>query len=354
MNNLYKNYFETIYAFNDNSHAMDAFIKNKCDAEILALIEEISKELDVSKDIRIEVLPLKKGSLSEWIQTTTYANVIATVTLLIAIVTLIYSRIPVKPYQSKVEEESQILDMEARKLDIENKRLESEKRKIELEILKKQLAVIDEEAKQDSIEELNKKIIGLQDSFFELLSQNIYIRKHVSNFYKILLSYPKVTHISYAYYDSTLQLVDKKHIVFRNQFNKFLLDSEVILDYDENSRIQIYSPNLVKAKHKWRGYYEKENRVIDFYMKDMEFKQDIEDGLIDFRNGSMIDAVLEIKIKFDEAGNEKSRSYSVLTVLKKLDGEIFTETTQGKKFKEQKRFLKNQLSLPLEESEKQA
>ena len=192
----------------------------------------------------------------------------------------------------------------------------------------------------------------LQDSFFEILSQNIYIKKHLSNFYKTLLDYPKITYISYSHYDINLNLIDKKRTVLKNQFKEFIIYSDILFDYDENARIHIYAPSLVKGKHKWRGYYEKENIIIDFSMKDTDFKENIGAGLINFRNGSMIDAVLAIKIKFDETGNESSRSYSVLTVLQKIDGEIFTETEQGKKFKEQKKFTENQLSLPLEEDSK--
>lgn len=352
MENSYKNYFETIYSFHDDSHGMDAFIKNKCDAEMLAIIEAISKELGINKQIRLETLPAREGSYDEWLQTTFYANIIASASLLVSILALIFSRIPVKPYKSKIDEENQILDIESKKLDIENKRLEAEKREVELEILKKQLSAINEEATRDSIEEINKKVSMLQDSFFEILSQNIYIKKHLSNFYKTLLDYPKITYISYSHYDINLNLIDKKRTVLKNQFKEFIIDSDILFDYDENARIHIYAPSLVKGKHKWRGYYEKENIIIDFSMKDTEFKENIEAGLINFRNGSMIDAVLLIRIKFDETGNESSRSYSVLTVLQKIDGEIFTETEQGKKFKERKKFTENQLSLSLEEDSK--
>ena len=75
MENSYRNYFETIYSFHDDSHGMDAFIKNKCDAEMLAIIEEISKELGINKQIRLETLPAREGSYDEWLQTIFYANI---------------------------------------------------------------------------------------------------------------------------------------------------------------------------------------------------------------------------------------------------------------------------------------
>jgi len=177
------------------------------------------KELGINKQIRLETLPAREGSYDEWLQTTFYANIIASASLLVSILALIFSRIPVKPYKSKIDEENQILDIESKKLDIENKRLEAEKRKVELEILKRQLSAINEEAARDSIEEINKKVSMLQDSFFEILSQNIYIKKHLSNFYKTLLDYPKITYISYSHYDINLNLIDKKRTVLKNQFN---------------------------------------------------------------------------------------------------------------------------------------
>lgn len=339
MKPMHKNYLETIYSFDDDSHHMDAFVKHKCDKEILAIIEEVSKELGISKQIQIETLPAKKGSLADWLQTTTYSNIIASVSLLVSIATLIYSRVPIKNNKSITEHKSELLDVEAKKLDIENKRLEAEKKRLELEILKKQLNNLDEQATQDNIDDIYSQINTLKEPLYDILSQNILIKKHLSNLYRHLLDYKKVTHISYTHYDINFKAVTPIREVERHCFPYFLIESDIFYEYDENARIHIYAPNLAKGKHKWRGFYEKENIVIDFNMAD-----------IDFRNGSIIDAVLRQKIKFDESGNETSRTYSVATVLQKFDGEVFTETKQGKEFKDRKKFMGSQMPLPLEDN----
>lgn len=221
---------------------------------------------------------------------------------------------------------------------------------MELEILKRQLNDLDEQATQDNIDGIYDQISILEESFYDILSQNILIKKHLSNLYRHLLDYQKVTHISYTHYDINFKAVTPTREVERHYFPYFLIESDVFYEYDENARIHIYAPNLVKGKHKWRGFYEKENIVIDFNMADIDFKKEVEDGLIDFRNGSIIDAVLRQKIKFDESGNETSRAYSVVTVLQKFDGEVFTETKQGKEFKDRKKFMENQMSLLLEDN----
>lgn len=117
-------FLETHYYFNDNSHTMNAFVKNRCDRALLAIIEEASKELDVTQSLKIEVLPISKGSLIEWHQfAVSPAGSIALLTLFVnSLACILAMKLPAPP-------ESE--------LDIENKRLDIRKKKLEIKLLEK-------------------------------------------------------------------------------------------------------------------------------------------------------------------------------------------------------------------------
>ena len=53
--------FNIHYLFSDDGHFMDAFIFNKCEYQILGIIQEVRKL--VNADIEVSVQPLSEGSL---------------------------------------------------------------------------------------------------------------------------------------------------------------------------------------------------------------------------------------------------------------------------------------------------
>jgi hypothetical protein len=57
-------------------------------------------------------------------------------------------------------------------------------------------------------------------------------------------------------------------------------------------------------------------------MADSKFKQEVIEGKHKFSNGSLINCHLEIKVTFDEFGDEKSRTYRVLQVFGTKELEI--------------------------------
>lgn len=315
------NYLENHYFFNDNSHTMDASVFNKCEYEILLLIKEIANELDVKDLITLEVMPLQEGGLVRWLKARSYSDIMATLSLIISSVPIILSQIP-------------------KELD----ELQVEKTKLEIQLLKQQISEMDKNSKNNKELDIEKEVCNFVDSFSEKMIQNPIIRKRVSNYYKALSDYDKIKEVSYSSYDKYKKPLNTPKTVHKNEFQSFIFEAREITDIDENARIHIYAPSLVKGKHKWKGYYEKQGIVIDFSMLDKEFKESVEKGEIDFRNGSMIDGVLHTKIKFDEFDNEISRKYSILTVINKIDGDVFVETIQGKKYKQHKKFLENQVS----------
>lgn len=128
-------FLETHYYFTDDSHSMNAFVKNRCERALLAIIEEASKELDVTQNLKTEVRPISKGSLIEWHQfAVSPAGSIALLTLFANALACILAMKPPDPPESE--------------LDIESKRLDIKKKKLEIKLLEKKLSDSDE---QDSV-----------------------------------------------------------------------------------------------------------------------------------------------------------------------------------------------------------
>lgn len=326
-------FLETHYYFADNSHSMSAFVKNKCDKALLTIIEEASKELAIDRDLKVEVLPLSEGGLVEWYKFLTTPEGTNFLGLFIAVLTLIYTVKPPLPSESE--------------LDIENKELEKEKKKLEIRLLKKQ--VEDIENKDQNLEEVKEVEESIKEVVYDLLINNFRIRKNLSVFYKSLIEYDKVEAIGFGTYDKNYKVIIPEKKVDRSEFKGFLLDSNEIKEIDENAKILIYSPNLDKGKRKWRGLYEKEDKVIAFSMKDNDFKSDVESGVVTFKNGSMIRAVLTTTIKIDMTGAESSRSYCVENVLNYSHDKGYTETSQGKKYKANKKDAEAQISISFDD-----
>lgn len=309
MTDLNAHFFETHYYFDDDSHSMDAFARNKCEKELLLVLMEISKELEIGDRIWFESHAKKQGSLKDFFEIITLDQRVAIASLLVSIATLVFT-IRLSNYK---------LDKELKKLDIEYRRLEIRK-------LKKELGEIDDEI-------LIADNQNLLERFYHVIIDNIEIRKHLSKFYEYLVNCKKVVRVGFSGYDKFENKIIGEEAVDRDDFAKFLVHDEEIIEIDKNAKIIIFSPNLVKGRHKWRGYYEKIQKVIDFSMNDQDFKKDVESGVITFKNGSTIYTELHTHIKIDVAGNEKRRVYSVDIVLSKFDDGEFNYMTYNQKNK---------------------
>lgn len=335
-------FLETHYYFTDSSHSMNAFVKNKCDRALLTIFEEATKELKCEKGIKLEVLPLSEGSLIELFKIVATAENIALANLLVLAWQLVLSRKPPLATETAI--------------DIENKKLANEKMKLEIIQIKKQLAETETVAQttenstnQDDSQEIEKKFSDLKEAVYELLISNFIIRKNLSVFYENIIGYEKIKAIGYTTYDKNYKVIIPEKTVERDDFKNFVLDLDEFEEIDEEAKINIFSPNLVRGRHKWRGLYEKEGKIIEFNLNDKDFKNNVESGTITFKNGSMIKAVLTIKIKLDISGNETSRIYSVDTVLEYSYDGGHAETSQGKKYKANKKDAEAQISFPFDD-----
>ncbi|KAA5549164.1 hypothetical protein [Adhaeribacter rhizoryzae] len=71
------NKLEIHYFFNDDSHSMDAFVRNKCETELLAIIREVAFITGIK--LKVETEPYLEGGLKEIIKFTTKNQFLVTI-----------------------------------------------------------------------------------------------------------------------------------------------------------------------------------------------------------------------------------------------------------------------------------
>jgi hypothetical protein len=305
-------YFGLHYYLRQDSHSMDAIIRNKCERELLAVFLELAKQLNVP--ISIEAYARSEGGLKDlWKAMGKNSNQL---TLIVALLTLILSRYPVSNH------ELDVLEIQAKQLEIEKTRLEIEKLKHE------------SGAQSDSIhrsaEEIAKSLQG---------NGKIAVRR--SNYYKLLLDYQKVESVGYNPRPKDTHPVHEA-VVLRMDFPRFILGSDKLpVETDEHALIEIFAPVLMDGSYHWRGYYLGD--PISFAMIDKQFKASIVAKKIHFQHGTQLLCVLNIYKKYDELGEIIVTGYSVVTVLEQSEaGTTFTETPQGRSYRDSKALRESQ------------
>lgn len=292
---------------------MDAIVQNRCEHEVLALIKGVAAYLDVA--VVIETEALEDGSLKRiWRLVTNQEENKAPITtaVITAIVVAMLAQ-PVAKFSEKIVDK--LFE------DTELKQLEKEKLRLEV----KQLRSVLRETPPDEDEQ-------------------IIFRKRSSNFYAQLEKYPKVDAISVSTTDNVGTPVIPARTIPREQFNSFIVtDDSLPPKTDEHAWIEIVSPVLKKGRYKWVGIYQ--GTVISFMMKSHEFKELVQDGLVEFKNGSSIDCVLQINRKIGNDGQEKIVGYEVVVVNRYFENESPVETIEGRRRRDEKRFQKEQQSL---------
>ncbi|MBX7182165.1 MAG: hypothetical protein K1X82_08645 [Bacteroidia bacterium] len=307
------NKIELHYFLGDNSHLIDAFVRNKCETEVLTIARDIIAALDY--DITVLAEPAGDGGFKDFWKLIGKND--KQLTLIACVLTLILSRIPVS-------------NRELERLQKENLQLDNEEKRLNIEKIKKEL----------NSDKENSSVVQDTVLFFD---GNIKVIKHKSNFYQTLNSYSNVTHISTSTYYERKEVV-KPNIVDRKDFHKFILTSNDLPPLTiENAIIEIAAPVVINGKYKWKGIYE--GRPIDFYMNDDEYRKSVLKGDITFHDGYYIGCLLKVKRQIDELGIIQNMGYTVQTVLGKIENGKIIETEQGKRYKKIKDELDNQTKM---------
>lgn len=309
------NKIELHYFFRDETHTMNAFVRNECEKELLTIFKEVIQSLDIEVDVESEAF--KEGGLKEIWKFLGKNGV--QLTLIVTVFGLLLSRIPVE-------------NKELVKLQIENLELDNELKRQELKKIKNEIR---------NEEELTNDIA---ERVLEILDRDYKIIWHKSNFYKKLNFYPKVTKLTTQRLNEQNEPIEKEKTVERESFSKFILRSDIFPpNIDEEAVIDIISPVLKKGNFSWKGFYKGD--IINFEMNDQSFKNSVLNKEIEFINGTAIKCVLQQNRKIDEVGLVKVVQNKVLTVIEIITGENYVATEQGKKYKRDKERKNDQLKL---------
>ncbi|ARS37489.1 hypothetical protein CA264_19805 [Pontibacter actiniarum] len=295
---------------------MDAFIRNKCEHEILLIIKEVSDVLDIK--ISVEAEPYEEGSLKN-----KYFLKIKNHWLTPMVLSVIT---PLLVHYLTEDAEQKELSKQLTELQIHEARLN-------IKVLEQQL----------NESNRNQNTINA-DSVVAALDRNLKITRHKSNFYKTLESYPKITKLEISRINSENQPIGKPLAILREDFGNYIIESDKLPPIvDAEADIEIVSPVLKRGIFKWKGIYKGE--TIDFFMNHEEFKEDVFRKGISFKNGSRISCVLETRRKLSEFGEIQVTSFAVTEVHIAYDGVTTIETSKGRENRNKKEAEKRQLAL---------
>lgn len=297
--------FQLHYYFDDDSHSMDAMVRNQCECEVIAILLEIANTL--SESIQIDSEAHQEGGLRDiW----KIAN--ANAGMLSVIVGIASLAIPLLPKS----------DSELERLQKEELRLSIEERKLRIEKLKT-------EVKSDNVTPDTVSKVA------EVVNENYKVIARRSNLFKYLDGYPKVTQLGINGLTKYGEDASPESYISRVSFKKYVLPSHRLpMQTVDDAVIEIVSPVLRQGNYKWKGIWQGQN--ISFTMKDANFKQEVLSKQISFQHGSCIRCALNIRSKLDHLGEIVITSYSVDTVLEIGQANNAHQTPQGKAYRHQR------------------
>ncbi|MDF2448527.1 MAG: hypothetical protein K0R26_1031 [Bacteroidota bacterium] len=317
---------ELHYFFDDDTHTIDAFVRNKCEAEVLAIAKEVISTYTEEEIIIQNEIP-EEGGFTEVLTffTVNKDAIIAAgglLSLIVSTITLVLSRRPpIHPSQLKyIQAQDGLIPDQAKLVEAQTKVAESQaeinelsKTKLKLEIGKLNAEQIEKLAEQYA-KEMNSKITVIQ-------------RK--SNFYKQLQSSDKITKVKATSYNGQNTVTDPKPID-RVDFPLYILNTNKLhKEKDEDAILEITSPVITQKKSmKWRGIYK--DQPISFKMKDKVFKQSVANGQVNLHENYLVKCLLHFVPELKEDGTVENKDYSVSLVKGEVTEKEVIETMQGR------------------------
>lgn len=308
------NNFNIHYLFSDDGHFMDAFIFNKCEYQLLGIIQEAKKF--VGADIEVNVQPLSEGSLWSRLKFTTKDGKEIKLQWVIALIIGIF----VNPISTTLENVANWA-FEYIKDGSYIHNLKNEKERLELE---KEIRDLREDSLRHATTDSQNKI-----------------KRRVSNFYSEAKKDPRISSIGFC--SSVGNPSSAPVVIDRNSFDNFIItDTMEDEQIQSNVRIDIVAPVLRKRKIKWQGIYN--SQQIPFRLSDVDFKNSVLNGEIDFTGGTYIICDLIVYTSVDKEGETKISGYDVVEVHSCGKDDNPPEITKAERNREQKR--KAESSMP--------
>lgn len=289
------------YYLSGHSHSMDAKIYNKVESELLKIIEEVSKVLDL--EILIEIQALEEGGLKAIYKflnkKKTKRQIVIIGTFFAGIVATVMSDV----ISDKIKTDPEMEKLKKEKIELEIQKLKKElKSDIEIDFI---------EDKKDEIEITPELIKNLSVYISEI--NKVKISK--SKFYDLLTKESKIEKVSTQELNEKYEPISQEKIVPRKDFKYFIInEAEIESDYQYNIELEIISPVLKKSKLNWRALYNGEQ--ITFTLKDENFRNLITNKSLQFSNGTKIVCELETKQKMSNEGVILTAGRTVFNVTK--------------------------------------
>jgi len=290
--------FSLHYFLEDDSHSMDARVRNQCEAHFLTLAYEAIEILGF--DLQIEAEASSEGGVKDWWKLLGENS--TQVAIIISTLALIYSVVP--------KDDKELIDLQKQDL-----RLSIQQRKLALSTVKRDIE--NKILSQNSIENAALLINH---------SNKAVVAK--SNFYKKLSGYKKVTQIGIAAANDKNEIVLPEKIITRNKFPKFILKPQKLKpDIDSEAMIIVAAPVILEGTKTWKGVYQ--DKPLSFKMNDVDFQDDVLAKKYRFASGDAIRCELHTHKKLDQTGEIVTTGYSVEVVLDYIEGDETRETPQG-------------------------
>ena len=279
-------------------HKMDAFVKNKCEAELLFVISELATILGLA--VNCEAEALAEGGLSDYIKLAFEKH---------PVVASIFIGVLINVVSNTLTTDKELIALQKTEC-----RLQIEKLRRELNGQSHPL-----------IDRQKEKLV-------ESIIENQKIRKRRSNFFQQAIKCKEISAVDFYSVDAHNKRLESRKSVRRADFDKYVLITDELEPLiDEKATIEIVAPVLKKRKYTWRGIYKGE--VISFVVNDSNFRAQVVSGELSFSNGISIDGVLKIFRKLDQSGVELITGYAVEIVLRVHNSQASKITPQGRAYK---------------------
>lgn len=306
---------ELHYYFEDNTHSMNAFSRNKAEAELLAVLKRSAELLGIG--LELEAQALSEGGLKEILKF--LGDNSTQINILLVVAALLLTRVP-----APSDPEQDALTLQLTRLGVEEKQLQIER-------LKRELG----ETNVDRFdqEKASRVIAG---------DPKILIRR--SNFFHELIQETKIDSIGVSPFAADGGRLLDEQKVLRADFPRFILQSRSLdPQIIDDAKIEIISPVLKEDRFRWKGIFEGES--IGFEMQDADFKTQVLNEKVTFQHGTCIECVLVISRKLDEVGDLVVTGYAVTTVIRKFDDRQSIETRQGRSYRQAQKLREGQEDL---------
>jgi len=312
------------------SHEINAFLLNKCEAEVLALIREVGRQLDVSFDVEVQgygeggftvLLRLVKSNVG--VLTLVGGVIIGVCT---AIDWYLYkaplAQIQIEKGKFELDRDKRLAEQQYEQNELNLKKTRAELKKLEQEVSEAAPKAPATAASQHLPLEPRPKA---EDVIPALAAQRKIVR-HRSKFYELLLEDGRVSQVGFA--QSHRPHFGQEVIVTRDSFVRYIAgpaDLEPMLLHVEP--VEIISP-VLRGSGKWRGILGR--KTISFEIQDADFLAKVALSRVKFQAGTTLVCDMQLQPVEDETGEITSYTYTAVRIHKYFNKARSKLTRKGK------------------------